>query len=181
MTDTVSTALVEALETVIERSNAGEHVVLAAALRDIPIPVRAALAATALAAANLSINGVTMAAFGGYSRGTAAGRHKHALETVAQGIPLLVGVQLDGARTSRSVSEMDSELRKRDSTIAELRSELKQTRSELGTVLSYTRDLHNHLRDDLAQIEAERAKKVRLLRPLDDRPSADLPTDPRPV
>lgn len=158
--------LATVMESIATKSKAGETVNIALEMKELPVPLRATLALVALAAADKPINGVNMAQVGGYSRGTAAVKHKATLDTLVRSVPVVVGVQLQRTSETPTISELAAQIRNRDNTIADLRAQLSDARHDLDVVLAYARDLHNHVQLEHDQIAAEKAKKVRLLRPV---------------
>jgi hypothetical protein len=169
-TDPTSIRLVEALRVLAEPGN--EQKGVAEIFRDVPVTIRAALAAVALAAADRPVNGINVSKAAGYSRGTAYRHNAEALEVVLSASPALAAALLERPTVGRSVTELSQMLQGRDRVIDDLRRQLKVARAERDMTLSYARDLHEQLAPEHDVIVQERKKKVRPLRVIDE-PSQD--------
>lgn len=167
MSDPIADALA-AFARVRAKVSSGEPVDVRAELRSVPVVLRAMIAAAALAAADRPVNGVTMAAAGGYARGTAQTKNREHLALIAEMTPLLVGALLGRQPDAVTVAAVTEQVRQRDATIAELRRELVSVKHDREVVLGYARDLHSKARRYRDDISEERARKVRHLRPLED-------------
>ncbi len=165
-TDPTSNRLVEALRLLAEPDN--ELRGAAEVLRDVPVIIRAALAAVALAAADRPVNGINVAKAAGYSRGTAYRHNAEALDVVLSASPTLAAALLEQPTAGRSVTELSQMLQERDRVIQDLRRQLKAAQVESEMALSYARDLHEQLAPEHEGIVQERRNKVRSLRVIGD-------------
>jgi len=136
----------------------------------VPVPLRAALAAVALAASGRAVNGVSLANAGRYSRGTASRtdspwrRLVAALSADSQTlVDLLLGNAADGPDPARLAADLAA----RDRTIADLRGQLSQATSALQPLADYTHDLAVELRGYRDEERASLAAKIVPLRLLD--------------
>ena len=134
------------------------------ALRDLPVALRAVLAAVALGAADLPVNALSVSKAAGYSRGTAYRHNAEALETVLRAAPVVASALIGRTANTQTVAALAESLQDRDRTIAALRTELRATTTERDMALSYARDLHEQLAPEYEQLVRERQQKVRSLR-----------------
>jgi len=155
--------VVNALESIDSAMSRGEAVAVNNHMLGVPVVLRALLAAVALASADRPVNSVTMAEAGGYARGTA---NKDALAAITRVAKAIADTQLGHGESAEGILELSSKVQERDATIATLRAQLAQSKSDLDVVVSYARDLHNRLQGEFDAVAAERAEKVRTLRPV---------------
>lgn len=158
--------VINALESIDSAVSRGEPAAVNNHMREVPVVLRALLAAVALASADRPVNSVTMAKAGGYARGTANTKNKDALAVITRVAKVIADSQLDHGEGTEGISELSSKVQERDSTISALRAKLAQSKSDLDVVASYARDLHNRLQGEFDAVAAEKAIKVRTLRPV---------------
>jgi hypothetical protein len=158
--------VVNALESIDSAMSRGEPVAVNNHMLGVPVVLRALLAAVALASADRPVNSVTMAEAGGYARGTASTKNKDALAVITRVAKAIADTQLGHGESTEGILELSSKVQERDATIATLRAQLAQSKSDLDVVVSYARDLHNRLQGEFDAVAAERAEKVRTLRPV---------------
>lgn len=163
MTDVNGDALLEALRNLAKDVEVDVRDV-AAQIRSLPVVLRAALGAVALAAADQPLNGVTLAAAASFSRGTAYRHNREAINLLIAHAPALVHSMLDNIENGPSLTDLNAELRRRDQTIAELREKLRASEAEREMALAYARDLFEAVSSEMREIAEEKAKKVRPLR-----------------
>lgn len=141
------------------------------AWQDVPVPIKAALAAVALTVADQRVNGVALAKAGGYSRGTAARTDspwKMFLSALSAGAPDLVAALDLPLSPSTLGTRAAVEIAKRDKTIAELRAEITDLQARVGPLTDYVHDLAVELRLYREHERAELDQKVRHLTRVDD-------------
>jgi len=120
----------------------------------VPVPLRATMAAVALAASGRAVNGVTLAHAGRYSRGTAArtgSPWRHLIAALAESSQTLVDLLLDEATDGPDPARLAADIAARDRTIADLREQLTEATSALRPLADYAHDLAvelRHHRDD---------------------------------
>ncbi|MGI9016341.1 MAG: hypothetical protein ACR2HR_04415 [Euzebya sp.] len=138
--------------------------------QDVPVPIRAALAAIALTVADQRVNGVALAKAGGYSRGTAARTDspwKVLLAALSTGAPDLVAALDLPVFPSPLGTRAAVEIAKRDKTIAELRAEITDLKCRVGPLTDYAHDLAVELRLHREHERAALDATVRHLAPVD--------------
>lgn len=166
MSATDSAELAQAMESLARLKGCEEEVDVALAMRSVPVYWRAALAASALAAAGRPVNLRSIAEAARYSRGTAYRNNRETLDGIVETVPVLVTAMLGRAEDRQSSTELHTELQARNDTIAALRAGLVQARRDRDQALAYARDLHQQLAPEFHAIVAERRAKVRELRPV---------------
>lgn len=159
--------LVDALARIAAAADGGNVVDVTEELRNVPVALRAALAVTALSAADRPISGVTVAAAGGFSRGTAYRTNRDALDTLAAGLPHVVETMLARVREGESPAVLTATVQQRDATISALRGALREAEHDRDVALAYARDLHEQLAPEYRAILADKTTKVRRLRAVD--------------
>jgi hypothetical protein len=137
---------------------------IATQIRSLPVVLRAALGAVALAAADRPLNGVTLAAAAGFSRGTAYRHNREIINLLIEFAPALVDSMLVNSDQGISLTILNANLHQRDETIAELREKLRASENEREMALAYARDLFETVSAEMREIADEKAKKVRPLR-----------------
>lgn len=133
----------------------------------VPVPLRAALAAVSLAASGRAVNGVTLAAAGRYSRGTASrtgSPWRHLITALSDKSQTLVDLLLDEAADSPDPTRLAAEIAARDRTIADLRDQLSNAKAALQPLADYTHDLAVELRNYREDEQAALSAKVTHLR-----------------
>jgi len=158
--------LAEALETLVRLRRDEDDVDIALAMRSVPVYWRAALAATALAAAGRPVNLRSVAEAAMYSRGTAYRNNRELLDGIVKVVPFLVNKMMNQSESRQSNTELHAELQARNGKIAELRAELTQAESDRDQALAYARDLHQQLSAEFHAIVAEKSAKIRVLLPM---------------
>jgi len=136
----------------------------------VPVPLRAALAAVALAASGRAVNGVTLANAGRYSRGTASRTDspwRRLVATLSADSQTLVDLLLGNAADGPDPARLAADLAARDRTIADLRGQLSKATSALQPLADYTHDLAVELRGYRDEERASLAAKIVPLRLLD--------------
>lgn len=171
MNDVSSDALGKAINSFAESSTAGDLFDVMVGFRSLPVVLRAALGAVALAAADRPLNGVALAATAGFSRGTAYRHNRETINFLIEIAPTLVELLLARTDQGESLTTLNANLRQRDATIAELREKLRASEKEREMALAYARDLFEAVSSEMREIADEKAKKVRLLRVLE--PTSD--------
>ena len=140
------------------------------AWHDVPVPIRAALAAVALAVADQRVNGVALAKAGRYSRGTAArgdSPWKQLMSALSTGpTALLDALDLPNQDSGLS-TRASAEIAKRDKTIRDLRAEIAELKDRVGPLADYAHDLAVELRMYRDHERAALDAKVRHLTPID--------------
>jgi hypothetical protein len=167
VTTSAETELFGALARIAAQAEAGEPPDIAAELKAVPVSLRAAIAAAVLAGGDLPLNGVTLAAAAGFSRGTAYRTKREEVLAVLAAMPLVAVHILGRGRKGGSRSDALASLRQRDQTIANLRKAVTEAERDRDQALSYARDLHQQLEPEFNRILEERTAKVRHLRSLD--------------
>lgn len=140
------------------------------AWQDVPVPLRAALAAVALTVADQRVNGVALAKAGGYSRGTAARTDspwRMLLSALSAGAPSLVEALDLPLAPSTLGTRAAVEIAKRDKTIAELRAEITDLETRVGPLTDYAHDLAVELRMYREHERDALDAKLRHLKPVD--------------
>ena len=117
-----------------------------------------------MAAADRPLNGVTLAAAAGFSRGTAYRHNREAVNLLIAIAPALVDSMLAKTDEGRSLTILNANLRQRDETIAKLREKLRASEKEREMALAYARDLFETVSSEMRETANEMAKKVRPLR-----------------
>ena len=158
--------LAQAMMRLARLNGCEDDVDVALAMRSVPVCWRAALAASALAAAGRPVNLRSIAEAAKYSRGTAYRNNRETLDGIVEMVPVLVTAMLGRAEGCRSSTELHAELQARNDTIAALRADLVQARRDRDQALAYARDLHQQLAPEFHAIVAEKRAKVRPLRPV---------------
>jgi hypothetical protein len=127
----------------------------------VPVPLRAALAAVALAATARAVNGVALAHAGRYSRGTAARTDspwRDLIAALAENSQTLVDLLLDEATDGPDPARLAADIAARDRTIADLRERLAEATAALRPLADYAHDLAAELRkhrdDERAVLDA---------------------------
>jgi hypothetical protein len=141
-----------------------------AAWARVPVPLRAALAAIALAASGRAVNGVTLASAGRYSRGTASRKDspwRHLITALSDNSQTLVKLLLDEVADSPDPARLAADIAARDRTIADLRDQLSNAKTALQPLADYTHDLAVELRNYREDEQAALAAKVTHLRIVD--------------
>lgn len=164
MIDVNGDALDKVIRNLAERSADEAPSEVIAEFRSLPVVLRAALGAIALAAADRPLNGVTLAAAAGFSRGTAYRHNREAINRLVEFAPALVDSMLNRTEEGSSLTILNANLRQRDKTIAELRERLRASEKECEMALAYARDLFETVSSEMREIAAEKANKVRPLR-----------------
>lgn len=164
MGDVSGDALTEMLVRLRDRADSGELVDVASEVRALPVAIRAALGAVALAAAERPLNWVALAASAGFSRGTAYRHNKEVISGLINYAPALVDTMLAQDVDRESLTELSAKLQDRDATIAGLRERLRVSEAEREMALSYARDLFEVVEAEVREIAAEKARKVRPFR-----------------
>lgn len=164
MIDVNGDALEKVIKNLAERSALEEPNDVIVEFRSLPVVLRAALGAVALVAADRPLNGVTLAAAAGFSRGTAYRHNREAIKLLIDFAPALVDSMLVKTDVGSSLTILSANLRQRDETIAELRERLRASEKEREMALAYARDLFEAVSREVREIADEKAKKVRLLR-----------------
>jgi len=167
MRDSVEVSLWNAMEFVAKARENGKEVDPASAMKAVPVVIRAALAAAALAASDRPVNAKSVAEIAGYSRGTAHRNNKESLDAILAGMPTLTQAMLEDAREGSTRAELHAELQRRDKKISELRQDIASLKADREVALSYARDLHQQLAPEFHGILAEKQEKVRKLRPVE--------------
>ncbi|NNN02857.1 MAG: hypothetical protein HKL87_02520 [Acidimicrobiaceae bacterium] len=175
MFDASGDALEKAIRNLAERSMDDVPKEVSVEFRSLPVVLRAALGAVALAAAGRPLNGVTLAAAAGFSRGTAYRHNREAVNLLIEFAPALVDSMLNRVGEGSSLTILNANLRQRDETIAELRERLHSSEKEREMALAYARDLFETVSSEIRDIAAEKAQKVRVLRVVEP-PSEDSPS-----
>ncbi len=128
----------------------------------VPVPLRAMLAAVALAASARSVNGVTLAKTGRYSRGTASRRDspwRHLITALADNSQTIVELLLDNAADGPDPARLAADIAVRDRTIAVLREQLAEATAALRPLADYAHDLavelRQHRHDERAALDAK--------------------------
>jgi hypothetical protein len=148
------------------------------ALRNLPVVLRATLAAVALGAADKPVNALSVSRAAGYSRGTAYRHNSDALEVVLRAAPSVASALIGRADAGQTIAGLAATLQERDRIIAGLRSELRSAAAERDLALSYARDLHEQLAPEYEQIVSDRKQKVRALRSVTTDASMSEPEGP---
>ena len=143
MAEAATDSLVGTLRKICERPQ--DHVFLLEALRDLPVVVRATLAAVALGAADLPVNALSVSDAAGYSRGTAYRHNADALDALLRAGPSVAAALIGRTENTRTVVGLAETLQERERTIAALRAEVRAAKAERDMALSYARDLHEQL------------------------------------
>lgn len=133
----------------------------------VPVPLRATLAAVALAASARAVNGVTLARAGRYSRGTAARTDspwRDLVGALAENSQTLVDLLLDQAADGCDPARLAADIVARDRTIAELREQLAEATATLRPLADYAHDLAAELRQHRDDERAAFAAKLVQLR-----------------
>lgn len=115
----------------------------------VPVPLRAALAAVALAASARTVNGVTLAKTGRYSRGTASrpgSPWQDLIAALTANSQNLVDQLLDKAAEGPDPARLASDISARDRTIADLRERLSIASAARRPLADYAHDLAAELR-----------------------------------
>src|ERR1700736_5902042 len=105
-----------------------------------PVPMRAALASVALAVSARTVNGVTLANAGRYSRGTASRADspwRHLIAALADNRQTLVDLLLDEAADGPTPTRLAADIAARDRTIADLRERLSNATAALRPLADY--------------------------------------------
>lgn len=163
--------LAQAMEILARLNDCDDEVDVALAMRSVPVHWRAALAASALAAAGRPVNLRSIAEAARYSRGTAYRNNREILDGIVEMVPVLVTAMLGRDEGYQSSTELHSELQARNEKIAELRASLAQAERDRDQALAYARDLHQQLSLEFHAMVAEKRAKVRELRPLQPEPT----------
>ncbi|MDQ6796893.1 MAG: hypothetical protein M3011_02510 [Actinomycetota bacterium] len=128
----------------------------------VPVPLRAALAAVALAASARSVNGVTLANAGRYSRGTASRTDspwQQLITALADNSQVLVDLLLNEASDGADPARLAADIARRDRTIADLRGRLATATAAVQPIADYAHDLAVELRrhrdDERAALSAK--------------------------
>lgn len=159
-------ALVDAIVSVADKIATDQDINLKEEFRNVPVPMRVVLGAITLAAADQRLTGANLAAAGGFTRGSTLRDYGDLVTAVRAAAPNFVRAQLGPDVDGPSVTDLAAQLQQRNETIADLREQLHQQQQDLDVALSYARDLHERLRHEFEAIAAERASKVRMLRPV---------------
>ena len=122
--------VVNALESIDSAMSRGEPVAVNNLMHEVPVVLRALLAAVALASADRPVNSVTMAKAGGYARVTANTKNKDALAAITRVAKAIADTQLGHDESAEGISELSSKVQERDATIATLRAKLAQSKSD---------------------------------------------------
>lgn len=115
----------------------------------LPVPMRAAMAAAALAGSGRAVNGVTLASAGRYSRGTAARADspwRDLVASLAEDSQTLVDLLLNEAANGPDPARLAADIAARDRTIAGLREQLSEATAALRPLADYAHDLAVELR-----------------------------------
>ena len=159
MTAIDPSAVLAAVDAAARAQRASDDAGFDAALRAIPVEVRAVIAVAVLVAADRPVNQKQVAATGRFSR---AMFHKKAelLATALEATPPLAAALLEASRPGASVTDLEAELQRRDAVIAVLRESLEQARHDLAVMTAYARDLDEQLRPEYEDNLRTRSHRV---------------------
>ncbi len=136
----------------------------------LPVPMRAAMAAAALAGTGRAVNGVTLASAGRYSRGTASRTDspwRLLIAALSENGQVLVDVLLAGSAAGPDPTRLAADIAARDRTIADLRGRLSTAKGALQPLADYAHDLAVELRQHREDERAVLAAKLVPLRLLE--------------
>lgn len=142
-------------------------------LQPLDVRTRALLAAVALSAADRQVTAAALARSGRYERSSASRHHGDYIRTLVHEAQALTRWLLGTEASEMSRAELYHELQRRDADIADLRRSARQALDDLDQVVTYARGLHEELKRLRDEETAERAAKVRPLRPVTKRGDDD--------
>lgn len=128
----------------------------------VPVAIRAAMAAAALAGSGRAVNGVALASAGRYSRGTTAragSPWRPLIAALSENGEVLVDLLLADAAARPDPTRLAADVVARDRTIADLRDQLSMAKAALRPLADYAHDLavelRQHREDDRAVLAAK--------------------------
>jgi len=133
----------------------------------LPVPIRAAMAAAALAGSGRAVNGVALASAGRYSRGTASRTDspwRHLIAALCDNGQTLADTILADTAPGPNPTRLAADLAARDRTIADLREELSTAKAAFQPLADYAHDLAVELRQHRDDERATLAAKIVPLR-----------------
>lgn len=133
---------------------------------DLPVPLKALIAATVMSARGAAPTRLGMAKTGSYSYGSSQTHYAGLLDALIERIPAEVAEMAQGEVDPALATQMRADLQQRDATIASLRAELVTVNARHEELRKYALALHQRT-SELDQQAAQQGAAVRRLRPVD--------------
>ncbi|NUU06363.1 hypothetical protein [Leifsonia sp. C5G2] len=134
---------------------------------DLPVPLKALIAATVMSARGAAPTRLGMAKTGSYSYGSSQTHYAGLLDALIERIPAEVAEMAQGEVDPALAVQMRAELQQRDTTIASLRAELAMLASRHEELRKYALALHQRTSELDQQQAAQQGATVRRLRSVD--------------
>lgn len=127
---------------------------------ELPVPLKALLAATLMCERGGAPSRLGMSMIGGFSRGSSLNHYADLLAAIVDELPRVLLEMTSDGKDPVVAAKLRADLQERDATVQKLRAELSaQNRSQEG-VKRYVLALHERLREIEAQAAAETGMKV---------------------
>jgi hypothetical protein len=134
---------------------------------ELPVPLKALIAATVMSVRGAAPTRLGMAKTGSYSYGSSQTHYAGLLDALIERIPAEVAEMAQGEVDPALAVQMRADLQQRDATIATLRAELATRNARHEELRKYALALHQRTFELDQQQAAQQGATVRRLRPID--------------
>ncbi|MDQ0259481.1 hypothetical protein [Sinomonas atrocyanea] len=134
---------------------------------NVPVPLKALIAAVLAAAKGKAPTRLGMATIGRFSHGSSQTHYGALLDALVERIPAEVSAMVPGDIDPTAAARLRQELQKRDETISELRRDLSETLDRHASLQRYALALHHQVREQEQRDATESGASVRTLHAVD--------------